>query len=298
MKRKKALCILNPVAGKLRAPQALMEAVQKYIGGQYEVSFFLTAAPGDATEAAASAGADVSLLVCCGGDGTLNEVLAGMRKSSAERAVFYIPCGTANDFAKTLGLPARPEKCASSFPASRPVPVDAGLFNQTTYFAYIAAFGAFTEVSYQTSQASKNRLGYLAYLSHFFQGLFRVRSHRLTVYADGERMEGRYLFGSITNSLSIGGVLKLDGQGVSLADGKLELLLVERPRTILLLPYVGLKLLLKKYNTKGILLKQCAKVSFQFENQTAWTIDGEYGGKTKHVDIENIPRCYQVYCNH
>lgn len=295
MEKKTALCILNPVAGRLRAPQGMQDMISTHIGKEYDVRFFITTAKGDAAREAAAVGPEVSLLICCGGDGTLNEIISGMRRAGVKRPVLFVPCGTTNDLAKTLGLPAKPEHNILSFAVSRPIDMDAGLFNQTSCFTYIAAFGAFTEVSYKTSQSSKNKLGYFAYLSHFFSGLFRVRGHRLTAWVDGEQVRGNYMFGSITNSLSIGGVLKLHGQGVALGDGLLEVLLVERPRTIFLFPLVGLKLLLKKYNTRGILLKQCKRISLQFEKETDWTIDGEYGGKMSRVDIENLPHLYQIY---
>ncbi|MDL2237502.1 YegS/Rv2252/BmrU family lipid kinase [Christensenellaceae bacterium OttesenSCG-928-K19] len=295
MEKKQALCILNPVAGRLESPQNIQAMLQRHIGKDYDISYRFTSARGDAIQAIWESAASAALLICCGGDGTLNEMITGMRLAGIKLPIFFVPCGTTNDLARTLGIPVHPPRCIETFPQTCPFPIDAGQFNQTRCFTYIAAFGAFTEISYATPQSAKNRWGYLAYLSQFFKGLLRARSHRVTLYADGQQYCGRYLFGSITNSLSIGRVLKLHGQGVSMDDGELELLLVTRPKNILALPYTALKLLLKKYNTKGILLKKCKSVSLQFDEEVPWTIDGEYGGKTNSVEIKVLPQFYEIH---
>ncbi len=292
--KKKALCILNPATGKPGALPEVQNLVTRHIGEEHDVAFYFTSARGDAMRAAQTADPDTALLVCCGGDGTLSETINGMWRGKKQFPVFLIPRGTTNDVAKTIRVPASPHACMALL-SGRPVLMDAGCFNSDTCFTYIAAFGAFTEFSYSTSQSAKNKFGHLAYLANFFKGLVRVRSKELTAHVDGKKISGRFLFGSVTNSLSIAGILKLTGHGVSTRDGLLELLLVERPKNILIMPYVALKLLLRKYNTKWIQLHQCREVTFSFARDTAWTVDGEYGGSVNRAEIKVLPELYSIY---
>ena len=223
---KKMLFIMNPYSGKRRANKYLVEILEMFNRAGYRVTVHMTAGQGDATEVARSMGAEMDIVVCCGGDGTFNETVAGVMQCGREVPVGYIPAGSTNDFAASLKLPTEPLEAAQEIVEGEPVAYDAGSFCGR-FFSYVASFGAFTRTSYTTPQSIKNALGHTAYVLSGISELSQIRPEHIRMEINGETVEDDFLFGAICNSTSVGGILTLDPKQVDMADGKLE---VEDPQ--------------------------------------------------------------------
>lgn len=223
------LLILNPAAGKKKARTGLCDIVEGFCRADCQVTVFTTLRAGHAARLAAEYAPSHDLIVCCGGDGTLNEVVAGLLASGCPKPLGYIPAGTTNDFAASLRLPRNMAKATEAILKGAPHQLDAGIFNDR-YFVYIASFGAFTEASYAAPQNAKNAFGHLAYVLEGLKDLTAIRPFPMTVEADGRCYEGPFLFGSVSNTTSIGGMVKLPPALVEMGDGRLEVLLIRPPQ--------------------------------------------------------------------
>ena len=226
---RKLLFLVNPNAGQRRVNKSLTEIIGVFNEGGYEVTVFLTTGPGSGTRIVQERAADYDLVVCAGGDGTLNETITGVLRAGADCPVGYIPCGSTNDFASTLKLSTDVVQAAKDIMMGAPVEYDVGRWGDR-YFVYIASFGAFTRVSYTTPQNLKNALGHLAYVLSGIQELPQIRNIPMALELDGQVLDGEYLFGAVSNSTSVGGVFTLDSRQVDLRDGKFEVILVRMPR--------------------------------------------------------------------
>ena len=228
MRQKKLLMIVNPRAGRNKSRGPLFDAAAIFSQAGYLLSIHnTTPRAGDAAEAAAAAG-DYDVVAAVGGDGTLNEVVSGLMTLERPPILGYLPQGSTNDFASSLHLPAKPEEAAAAMVAAAPRRLDVGRWGER-YFVYVASFGAFTRSSYTASQAAKNALGHFAYILEGMKDLNSLRPYRVKLTADGEALDGEYLFGAVCNSTSIGGLMKLEEERVVLDDGKFELLLIPNP---------------------------------------------------------------------
>ena len=227
---KKLLFIVNPRAGKTKSSAPLFDAVAALSRAGYLVRVFVTEAGGDASRVAADWGPDYDVVVCAGGDGTLNETISGLMTLPQRPLLGYLPNGSTNDFAASLHLSSDPRLAALDIAGGSPHPLDIGRHNDR-YFAYVASFGAFTRSSYSASQAAKNALGHFAYILEGLSDLDSLRPYRCAIEADGERFEGEFIFGAVCNSTSLGGLVKLDASRVAMDDGAFELLLLRMPKT-------------------------------------------------------------------
>ena len=230
MTQKKLLLIVNPRAGRSKPRSPLFDAIALFSEAGYLVSARKTTAPGDATEIVAREGARYDLVVAVGGDGTLNEVISGLMRLEHRPLLGYLPQGSTNDFAASLHISGNPVTAAVSIIRNTPRLLDIGQWNERD-FIYVASFGAFVKSSYSASQAAKNALGHFAYILEGMKDLDTLRPYHIRLTADGEVLDGDYLFGAICNSTSIGGLMKLDPERVVLDDGKFELLLIPNPKT-------------------------------------------------------------------
>ena len=219
---KKLLLILNPCAGKRKGSKYLSQIESIFHQAGYHVTVHVTTGPGEAVDVLGKMDPETDLVVCCGGDGTFNETVNGLLRHQLHTPVGYIPCGSTNDFASSLHLPKHVLDAAQVIAQGTAAPYDAGQANDR-YFSYVASFGAFTRSSYATKQKFKNKFGFLAYACNGAVEVFRIRSIPMQLEADGEVIEGRFLFGAVSNSTRMGRVLKLDPQQVDFSDGKLEL---------------------------------------------------------------------------
>lgn len=230
---KRLLLILNPCSGKKRANRALAEIVSIFNRGGYDVTVYTTAARGDATQVAASRCREFDCVVCAGGDGTFNEVVSGVYAAGSDTPIGYIPAGSTNDFASSMHLSRNLLQAARDIVEGEPRTLDLGSFNGRC-FSYVASFGAFTRASYATSQSVKNALGHLAYVLGGIKELPSIRSRHVRFLLDHETvLEDDYIFGAISNSTSVAGILTLSPEIVDMNDGVFELLLVRKPQSLM-----------------------------------------------------------------
>lgn len=290
---KRLLFIYNAHAGKKRIAQKLHDVVYLFATAGYEVTVHPTLFRGDATKTAAELGAQYDHVVCCGGDGTLNEVVTGLMTHPEHMPTLgYLPAGTTNDFSKTLKLPADLLKSARIAVEGSPSPCDLGEFNGRP-FVYVAAFGVFSEVSYATPQSSKNALGHLAYVLGGIKSLTQLRPYTMKVTHDGETIEGDFIYGMVSDSISVGGFQGIKKEDVKLDDGQFEVMLVKNPRTPEELSTI-LNALMKKKPDGNVIGFQSGDITFECREQVAWTLDGEYGGDVELVHIRNRNKAFRI----
>ena len=283
---KKLLFIYNPKAGKGQIKTCLLDVIDIFTKAGYTVTARPTQYAGEAVELAANRTAKYDLVVCSGGDGTLDEVVTGIMKSVRRRPLGYIPAGSTNDFARSLHIPRNMKKAAEVAVHGRPFACDVGSFNENT-FVYIAAFGLFTDVSYETSQEIKNVLGHMAYILEGMKKLANVKSYHMKIKTDDRVIEDEFLYGMITNSMSVGGFKGITGKTVDLSDGIFEVMLVKKPRSLEDLNRTLVALTQRDIDAACMYCFKTTCLKVESEEEIAWTLDGEYGGRHTEVVIEN-----------
>ena len=294
---KNLMLIVNPAAGRGTYKSTLPDALQSLDNGGYRVTMFHTSGRGDATEFAARYAPDYDVAVCIGGDGTLSEMLAGLMKVDADRRpmIGYIPVGTANDVATTLGLPKNDAlAAANAILNGTPHPFDVGGFGDSEYFSYIAAFGAFTEVSYETPQNQKKALGHLAYVLQGAAELSKIESYHTVVEYDDGVVEGNLVYGSMSNSTSVAGIVRLKEEMVSLGDGMSELVLVKDPGSLEGFGNIVTSVLSQRFDSENLLILHTKKAVFTFDKPVKWTRDGEAGGQHSRIELYNYAHPVQL----
>lgn len=291
--KKKALFVYNPKAGKAMIRGKLSEILELLEQGGYETTVRPTTKRGDACAYVRDRSPETELVVCSGGDGTLDEVVTGMLASGRNTPIGYIPAGSTNDFGGSLQLPKNMLRAAQIVVNGRDFPCDVGAFNEDV-FVYIAAFGLFTEVSYETAQDVKNVLGHLAYLLEGVKRLSSIRSYPLKVSYEDQMVEDEFIFGMITNSVSVGGFKQITGKNVELDDGVFEVTLIRRPRNPLELNAVMAALLNRDINADCMLYFRTDRLTIESGEPIAWTLDGEYGGSHKKVTICNRHKAISI----
>ncbi|WP_394926524.1 diacylglycerol/lipid kinase family protein [uncultured Robinsoniella sp.] len=284
--KKKMLFIINPKSGKGLIKNKLLEIIDIFVKGGYDVHSYTTQSFLDACKMTKERAAEYDMVVCSGGDGTLDEIITGMMESGANCPVGYIPAGSTNDFANSLKLSKNMVKAAQDIMDGVPYLCDVGSFNDD-YFVYIAAFGIFTDVSYQTRQELKNILGHLAYVLEGVKRLYGIKSYKMKIEANDETIEGDFIYGMITNSDSVGGFRNMTGKHVKLNDGVYEVTLIRTPQNPLELQEIIGALLMKEVNSKYIHSFKTDHIVLEAEEEIPWTLDGEFGGDHKHVEIIN-----------
>lgn len=285
---KKLLLILNPCSGKKKASHALADVVNVFNRGGYDVTVYITAARGDATKVVAQRAPEFDLVVCAGGDGTFNETISGLLAGGHDTPIGYLPAGSTNDFASSLHLSKNLVEAARDIVEGTPRRLDVGRFNDR-YFSYVASFGAFTRASYATSQNVKNALGHLAYLLSGIKELAYIRSRRLRfTLDDGRVLEDEYIFGAISNSTSVAGILTLSEDLVDMNDGVFELLLVRKPENLLELNDCVLALTTQDYHTPMLTFTSARSVEIEAPADMDWTLDGEREPGSAHCRAENL----------
>ena len=284
---KKMLFIMNPFAGVKRANRHLTDILLMCNQPGYEVTTHMTLGRGDAAAVAREKGKDVDLVVCCGGDGTLNETITGLLSAGADTPIGYIPAGSTNDFASSLKLPTNILKAAQEIVEGEPVSYDVGRFGDR-YFSYVASFGAFTKSSYATPQNIKNALGHTAYVLSGITELSQIRNEHVKMEIDGQVVEGDFLFGAICNSTSVGGILTLDPKQVDMGDGLFEILLVRAPENLAEIHECIQALQSQKYNCAMLTFRSARRVRIFADPDMPWTLDGEKEDGHETVEVENL----------
>ena len=285
---KRLLFIYNPHAGKELLKPKISDIVDIFVKAGYEVTIYPTQSYREAYRKVKEYNSkEYELVVCSGGDGTIDEVVSGMMTRRDRDPVGYIPTGTTNDFANSLHIPKGLLKAADNAVNGVVFPCDIGRFNQDT-FVYIAAFGLFTDVSYETDQAMKNVLGHLAYILEGAKRIFNVPSYRIKVCHGGEEIEGEFIYGMVTNSRSVGGFRSMVGKQVIFDDGLFEVTLIKKPKNPLELQEIIAALLIEQIDTKYMYTFKTGYITFESLEEIPWTLDGEFGGEHDDVEIANL----------
>lgn len=291
-KKRNVLLIVNPCAGRTKSRAGTFDIVNKFSTNDYEFSIHTTTCRGDATNIVRKNYDDKQLVVCCGGDGTLNETINGVMDMPNRLPIGYIPTGSTNDLATTLGIPTDINKATDLIMSGHTNSYDLGLFNNR-YFSYVASFGAFTKSSYATSQKMKNRLGHMAYILNGLGELKNIRAVHMKIEYDGGVLEDDFMFGSISNSTSVAGLFRFKTEDVKLNDGIFELLLVKKI-SLASVPVALGKIRAQQYDGKQIILLRTSKVKITSDESVAWTLDGEYGGAHKTVMIHVLEKAIDI----
>lgn len=283
-KRKKVLLIVNPCAGRTKSRAGTFEIVDKFSKNDYEFTVRTTTCQGDATNIVKRELDEHDMVVCCGGDGTLNETVNGVMDMPRRVPIGYIPSGSTNDLASTLGIPKDIKEATDLIMSGQLNDYDVGLFNNR-YFTYVASFGAFTRASYATNQKLKNKFGYLAYLPTAVPEVFDIKNYKLRIEHDGGVIEGDFVFGAISNSTSVGGFIDFDTNEIKLNDGVFELLLCKGLKFKSVVPTL-LKVKQRKFDGNPLIFLHTKKLKVTcLEGEMDWTLDGEYGGRHKDVMV-------------
>lgn len=291
---KRLLFIYNPHAGKELLKPKLSDIIDIFVKAGYEVVAYPTQSYRDAYRKVSEYDSDeYDLVVCSGGDGTIDEVVTGMVQRDKRDPIGYIPTGTTNDFANSLHIPKGLLRAADNAVNGTLFPCDVGKFNDDI-FVYIAAFGLFTDVSYQTKQEMKNVLGHLAYVLEGTKRLFNVPSYRIKVTHDGETLEDEFIFGMVTNSRSVGGFRNMIGKQVVFDDGLFEVTLIKTPKNPLALQEIVASLLIEQVDTKHMYSFKTGRITFESLEEIPWTLDGEFGGAHDEVTVENLNRQLRI----
>lgn len=292
--KKKMLFIYNPRAGKSQIRSNLLDMIDIFVKAGYEVTAYPTQAQGDGIRAVTERQIGYyDMIACSGGDGTLDEVVTGMMQCEKRLPIGYVPAGTTNDFAGSLGIPRSMEKAARVIVDGRSFRCDVGGFNENI-FVYIAAFGLFTDVSYETRQDMKNVLGHMAYVLEGMRKLSKVKSYALKVTSGDKVIKGDFIFGMITNSLSVGGFKKITGDNVKLDDGVFEVTLIKRPGNPVELNTIMAALLNRNIDTDLMECFTASELQIESAEDIAWTLDGEFGGRHSRVEIQNYKQALEI----
>lgn len=284
---KKMFLIANPKSGRAKIKNELMAIVDIFTRGGYSVTVYPTASAGDATTVAAKLEDSFDTVVCCGGDGTLNEVINGLMQNKNRYKLGYIPSGTLNEWSSGLKISHIPKTAAADIVDGDIKSLDIGLFGNR-YFTYTACFGAFTAASYSAPQNVKNAIGQTAYFFEGIKSLSLIKPSYLKFKIGDEIIEGDYIFGSVSNSVSMGGVIKLDVNDIHLDDGLFEMLLIENPDNLLELQEIIDCILRKKFDNKKIKFFKTDSITVMGSRGTDWTLDGEHARGTDKIEIKNI----------
>lgn len=292
---KKIYFIYNPHSGKEQISSKLSEIIQVLAGKDNELTVVPTTGYLDAVERLTNLPEGYDLVVCSGGDGTLDEVVTGMMKREPEKRIpiGYIPAGTTNDFARSLEIPRNMPEAARNIMQGVPFPCDVGSFNDDS-FVYIASFGIFTEVSYSTKQEVKNVLGHMAYILEGMKSLYNIKSYNMKITSEEMQFEGDFLFGMVTNSKSVAGFKGLVRGDVQFDDGVYEVTFIRRPRNPLELQEILSALLKEELDSHYMYSFRTRHLIVESEEMIPWTLDGEFGGEHKNVEISNNQKAVDI----
>lgn len=311
---KKMLIVMNPFAGTRQANRYLAGIIDIFCKDGYEVRVAMTQKAGDGITISQEHASDNDIIVAIGGDGTFNEVVAGVLASGNDTPIGYIPGGTTNDFASSVGLNTSTLDAAQSIVSGRKQRFDVGKFNGR-YFSYVASFGAFTSTAYNVPQDLKNAIGHAAYVLSGITDVVNIKPFHLKVYdsdaADGTADEAAvspvsgkksdiiyeddYIFGAICNSTSMGGIINLKSSDVDMNDGLFEVMLIKAPKDIIDLQAIIFALSTQSYSEcEQISFFSSSKVEIEAPDDMPWTLDGEYQEPYTDIVVSNVYNAIQL----
>ena len=290
------LLIYNPRAGKGSFLPSLPGVIDLFVKAGYSVEVYPTQGPEDAIRKTSELAEWIDLVVTAGGDGTIDEIITGLVRRGRNVPVGYIPVGSTNDFASSLGLSANVLTETRSIIEGKATAIDVGKFN-TGIFVYVAAFGTFTDVAYDTNQDLKNALGRMAYLIEATKRLTDIKSYHMKVTVNGKTFSDDYAFGMVTNSTQVGGIKGITGRDIRMDDGLFEVTLVHSPKTIFDAQNIVGALILQDEQTPLIDFFKTSEITLEADEEISWTLDGEYGGSPKAVIIRNQKQGMSIILN-
>lgn len=291
---KRLLLIVNPCSGRAKMRTELLKVVEILSSGGYTVTVYPTKTRGDATDYVLNLSEnEYERIVVCGGDGTLNEVITGLMKSELHITLGYIPSGTLNEWSSGLGIARSIPKAAEDINTGKKIQLDIGRFGDR-YFSYTASFGAFTDASYSAPQDVKNVLGQAAYFFEGIKSLGNIKPVRLKFKTGEREIEGDFLFGAVSNSISVGGIVKFDESAVKLNDGRFEVLLIRNPDNILKLQPIIDGILKRDFDREGIEFFTTESITVTGGDGLSWTLDGEYAEGKDEIAISNMHNAIEL----
>lgn len=294
---KKMLFVYNPQAGKGLLKPRLSDVLDLFVKAGYEVVVYPTQAYKDGYHKIVHMEDGYDMVACSGGDGTLDEVVTGMMKRAKNRRVpiGYIPTGTTNDFASSLHISRNIMEAADTVVHGDAFACDIGAFNDDI-FVYVAAFGLFTDVPYQTDQKLKSTLGHAAYVLEGAKRLTNIPSYHIKVTSGERVIEDEFMIGMISNSKSVAGLRNIMGKEVKFNDGEFEVTLIKKPRNLVELNEIIAALLVEKFDTKYMYTFKSGNLIMESEEEIPWTLDGEFGGQHSKVEILNKKQALEIMC--
>ena len=294
---KELLFVVNPKAGRTVIKSDLIDIIEVFSDAGYRVEVYPTKSQEQTEQFVYEVAEFFDLVVCAGGDGTLDNTVGGImkleRKLKRRIHMGYIPCGSTNDYARSLNISMNPVQAAKDIVEGDICHVDVGRL-ENTFFIYVAAFGAFTEITYTTPQNLKNALGHAAYILEAGKSMLSIKSYRLKISFDGEEIEGDYIYGQITNSLSIGGFKNVGTKNMSFSDGLFETVLIRNPETPIEFQRIINSLLSDNLSDEMIVFRKSSRVVIHSVEELPWTVDGEYGGSYKTTRVSNIRKAISL----
>lgn len=291
----KVLTIINPTSGKGNIANYANEIKHNLEKQDMEVNMQLTKEGYNAKKIILDNIEGQDLILICGGDGTFNEAVSAIMESGVQVSIAYIPLGTTNDLARSLNMPIKDISITRKLLESKAKVLDIGNFNENRYFTYIAAFGIMTDVAYKTSQKAKNKFGKLAYYMKAIKELIKIPTYKVKIKFDEEELEGEFIYGGISNSMSIAGFRWFNEEDIDLSDGKFEAIFIRKPKKL-----SGYFRLLNDFRHKDYMVNRdfvyfkASNIQIQTDKNVAWTIDGEYAGDLNFVEIENINKAIEL----
>lgn len=285
---KKLLLIVNPCSGRAKMRGELLRVTEIFSNADFEVTVYPTKARGDATKRASLISEnEYDIIVVCGGDGTLNEVITGLMQAGINCKLGYIPSGTLNEWSSGLNISRNIPQAARDIVNGKEITLDIGKFG-SKYFSYTASFGAFTSASYSAPQEVKNVLGQAAYFFEGIKSLNNIKPVHLKFICDEREVEGDFLFGAVSNSMSVGGIVKFDESAVKLNDGEFEVLLIRKPDNILKLQPLVEGIIHQELDREGMEFFHTKEITVIGGEGLSWTLDGEFAEGSQTVKIQNI----------
>lgn len=291
--KKKVLLVVNPCSGKTRTRSSAEDIIKEFPEDEYEFSVHNTTCQGDATRIVNEHHDDMDMVICCGGDGTLNETINGVMDMAERIPIGYIPMGTTNDLANTLNIPLKAKEAVDLIQSGQTNSYDIGLFNNR-YFSYVASFGAFSSAAYKTSQKMKNMFGHSAYFWNGFMDWGSLKPIHVKVQYDDGVFEDDVLLGAITNSTSMGGIFKFDRSKIRLNDGYFEVFLVKNMNLLKIAP-LYFKVQKGDLSDKAFVFIKTRQAKFTFNNEVEWCLDGEFGGEHKVVNANILSKAIRIF---
>ena len=291
----KVLTIINPTSGKGNIANYANEIKHNLEKQNMEVNMQLTKKGYNAKKIILDNIEGQDLILICGGDGTFNEAVSAIMETGVQISIAYIPLGTTNDLARSLNMPIKDISITKKLLESKAKVLDIGKFNEDRYFTYIAAFGVMTDVSYKTSQKAKNKYGKIAYYLKAIKELIKIPTYKVKIKFDEEELEGEFIYGGISNSMSIAGFKWFNEEDIDLSDGKFEAIFIRKPKKL-----SGYFRLINDFKHKDYMVNRdfvyfkASNIQIQTDKNVAWTIDGEYAGDMNFVEIKNINKAIEL----